>query len=478
LEIPGKSLKELEFKANGNVIGTLTQPPFTLNWTASKSGAYTFTAHGLATDDSAYDSLPLNCLVFAGETLPRPRVYAGVQSDTSYVLNAVGALHLFGGNAVQFGRAATTLLSTPFLAAWPDGVTGWKEISGSWAISDSGALYQNGKTLIPFPTGVTRWKHVSCGFNGMVTIGDDGDLYLNGTTRIDVTRPPGGWRDAHASLTFVNNVILALGEDHEAYAVSYGNYQWSAELLTRPTGVSGWKAIAQAALFGILLTDNDELWIYGFYGGVTGTSGTPGYSHVPRPAGVNRWVDFAAGGFHVLAIGDDAQLYAWGRNWEHQLGIGMDQNARETPVKVELPAGMSGWSAVAGGQFHSLAIGQDCGVYAWGDNGNGQLGQPASAPLARPVRVSSIEALCGTPVIFTDGGASRLPSGAFRLRFNTDLNRAYLIQYADNMNQWKNASGMVIGTGEMVEWIDDGPPKTDVHPAAASIRMYRVVYGP
>jgi hypothetical protein len=478
LEVPGQSLQSVTLSANGSVIASLNQPPFGFDWVVPGAGTYTLSARGLGTDNLPYDSVPLTCLVYADDQLPRPRVFAGVQSAASYVLNAVGALHLFGAPANQFGRPPTNVLSTPFLAAWPAGVTGWQEISGGWAISESGVLYQNGQTLIPFPAGVTRWKHVSCGFNGMVTVGDDGELYLSGTTHIPVTRPPGGWLDARASLAYVNETILALGADHEVYLVSNANFQWSVSHLPRPLGVTGWKAIAQAALFGVLLTDADELWIYGMYGGVTGTSGTPGYSYVPRPFGVSRWVDFAAGGFHVLAIGNNAQLYAWGRNWEHQLGLGLDQNTRATPVKVEPPAGVAGWSAVAAGQFHSLAIGQDCSLYAWGENGSGQLGQPASPPLARPIRVASLEALCGTPVIFTDGAASRLPDGAFRLRFNTDLNRAYLIQYADQANLWQNANGLVLGTGEVLEWVDNGPPKTATHPSTVTSRMYRVVYGP
>jgi hypothetical protein len=478
LDVPDKSLKEIVFKANGNELRRLTNAPFAFDWDVPAAATYTLTARGISSDNTVYETVPLTCLVYAGTQLPRPCLYAGVQSDTSYVINAVGALSLFGGDPNQFGRTAANQLSAPFLASWPEGVSGWKEISGAWAISDSGRLYQDGKTLVPFPPGVTSWKHVSRGFNGVATVGDDGHVYLNGASRIDVAQPPGGWRDVRAAITYVNDVILGLGEDKEAYQIFFYNWQWNVQLLPRPSGVSGWKSIAEAALFGVLLTEGDELWIYGFYGGVTGTSGQNGYSYVPRPAGVNRWVDFAAGGYHVLAIGDNGQLYAWGRNWEHQLGIAMDQNPRATPVKVDPPPGVTGWSAVAAGQFHSLAIGNDCSLYAWGENGSGQLGQPPSSPLSRPVRVTSLQALCGTPVIFTDGAASRLPDGTFRLRFNTDLNRSYLVQYSDNLDDWKSANSIVTGTGELVEWMDDGPPKTEIHPALVSGRVYRVVHAP
>ena len=480
LNVPGETLTSIAFKVNSTAVGA--SGPFTLDWTVPTAGTYTVSASGITSDNKEYDSPPVTCLVYADKHMPRPRVYAGVGSDTSYVINAVGALYEFGANSGQFGWPSTNEPSTPFLAVWPTNVTGWKAISGGWAISDSGQLYQNGTTLIPLPAGVTGWKAVSSGFENVVTISDDGELYLGGTRHLDVPRPPGGWRDVQASITDVNNMALALGEDNQAYGIGfqnqYGQWDYSSGLLTPPAGVEGWKQIAQAALFSVLMTTNGELYIYGEYGGVTGTSGTYGWSYVPKPAGVNHWVDVAAGGFHVLAIGDNAQLYCWGRDWEHQLGLGGGQDTVATPALVPLPPGVTGWSAVAGGQFHSLAIGNDCSVYAWGDNGSGQDGQPASADLTRPFQVGTLEALCGTPVIFTDGNASRLPDGSFRLQFNTDLNRAYLVQYSDDFKTWKTANSTIIGTGDLMEWIDNGPPKTDTTPASSSGRAYRVIYAP
>jgi len=480
LDVSGKTLTNLTFNVNGAPIATVTQAPFSANWLAPSAGTYTFSASGVASDATVYDAPPITCLEYANKQMPRPRVFSGVGCNSSYVINAVGGTYVFGANAQQFGRPATNELSSPFLGAWPAGVTGWKEISGGWAISDSGELYQNGATLIPRPAGVTGWKTVSCGFENVATVSEDGDVYLGGTTRLDISKPTGGWLDARASLTDVNNNILALGGDNQVYLISfaYGQSQYSCSVLPAPTGVTGWKRIAQAALFSVLLSSNDELYIYGEYGGITGTSGTYGWSKVSRPAGVNRWVDFAAGGFHVLAIGDNAQLYGMGRNWELQLGLGQDQNTRATPTLVPLPPGVTGWEAVAAGQFHSLAIGNDCSVYGWGADDSGQAGRPSSPSLSVPTRVGSLEALCGIPVIFTDGNASRLADGSFKLEFNTDLNRAYLLQYSSDLTTWKTANSNIIGTGNLVQLIDHGPPLTDSSPGTNSVRVYRVIYAP
>jgi len=482
LGISGKSLAEVVFKANGSIIATVTNPPFAMRWSGMEAGTYVLTAEGTAVDATVYSSPSVACLVYSGDHFPQPRAYSAPSSDTSYVVNGVGALHLFGKLPEQFGRTADVPGSVPFPGIFPSGVTSWKEITASWntawAIDGSGRLYRDGQTLVPFPSGVTGWKQVSGGYSGMIAIGDDGDLYLDAATRINVPRPTGGWRQARASLhSVVHELVLGLGENGEAYQITYYN-GWSSSLLTRPGGVSRWKSADLAGLFGVLLAEDDNLWIYGFYGGVTGTFGTPGYSPVSKPPGVDRWVAFDAGGYHVLAIGNDGQLYAWGRNWEHQLGISADQNPRESPVKVELPPGVRSWSSVAAGRFHSLAIADDCRIYSWGANDYGQLGHPVSLPLSKPTHVGSLQALCGTPVIFTDGAASRLPDGTFRLQFSSDLNRNYLIQYSDDLDYWKTADTLLLGTGQLVEWIDRGPPDTDLHPAVVGSRSYRVIYAP
>lgn len=86
--------------------------------------------------------------------------------------------------------------------------------------------------------------------------------------------------------------------------------------------------------------------------------------------------------------------------------------------------------------------------------------------------------MCGIPVIFTDGNASRLPDGSFKLEFSTDLNRAYLVQYSSDLTTWKTANSTIIGTGGLVQLIDNGPPLTDSSPGAHSVRVYRVIYAP
>lgn len=147
-------------------------------------------------------------------------------------------------------------------------------------------------------------------------------------------------------------------------------------------------------------------------------------------------------------------------------------------LKCYRPPGVSAWMAIAAGYMHSLAIGNDCALYCWGANDAGQMGIGPVPQQPQPVRVPNVGVLCGTPVIYTEGALERLEDGSIRLRFSSDLNRSYYIQYTDNLAEWKTALPAVTGTGGIAEWLDDGPPKTESHPSTASARSYRVVFAP
>ena len=94
---------------------------------------------------------------------------------------------------------------------------------------------------------------------------------------------------------------------------------------------------------------------------------------------------------YSLAVGSDGNAYAWGDNTYGQLGDGTTRS-RSTPVLVQkpdpknLPADFTYVQIAAGGQ-HSLAIGSDGYVYAWGYNNCGQLGNNTKSDSTKPVRV-------------------------------------------------------------------------------------------
>ena len=100
---------------------------------------------------------------------------------------------------------------------------------------------------------------------------------------------------------------------------------------------------------------------------------------------------------YSLAVGSDGNAYAWGNNLNGQLGDGTTTQ-RTTPVMVKKPdrktytdlsADFTYVQVSAGGQ-HSLALGSDGYVYAWGWNYYGQLGNGSTGGYSTaPVRVQN-----------------------------------------------------------------------------------------
>jgi alpha-tubulin suppressor-like RCC1 family protein len=147
-------------------------------------------------------------------------------------------------------------------------------------------------------------------------------------------------------------------------------------------------------------TDTDSVWAWGWNSrGQIGPSGGTALKvaapvRVALPAGQVSMI--AGGRAHSLAI-VGGQVYAWGDNGSGQLGKTPNDGRNATPSLVQgLPAGVD-W--VAGGRDSSFAI-ADGKLYAWGNNGYGQLGD---GTITRRV----------TPVLVDTGGAvSEVESGA------------------------------------------------------------------
>jgi alpha-tubulin suppressor-like RCC1 family protein len=99
--------------------------------------------------------------------------------------------------------------------------------------------------------------------------------------------------------------------------------------------------------------------------------------------------ELSAGGRHELAVLPDGTVVAWGDDTFGQLGNGIvsSNGDSEAPATV---AGLTGVTAVAAGEEHSLALLSNGTVMAWGDNHEGQLGDGTTNTSAVPVPVSGL----------------------------------------------------------------------------------------
>lgn len=94
----------------------------------------------------------------------------------------------------------------------------------------------------------------------------------------------------------------------------------------------------------------------------------------------------AGGVEHSLAVCSDGTVEAWGEGGDGQLGQGANAGSL-VPVTVN---GLSGVTAVAAAFYHSLALRSDGTVWAWGGNVHGQLGTGNNTPGNVPMQVTGL----------------------------------------------------------------------------------------
>jgi hypothetical protein len=86
-----------------------------------------------------------------------------------------------------------------------------------------------------------------------------------------------------------------------------------------------------------------------------------------------RGGQISAGGQHTCAIGDGGDVYCWGDNAAGQLGLGDDQRRRR-PTFVDNDLAFEATSVAAGGEHTCIVDQTNDGIFCWGRNAHGQLG--------------------------------------------------------------------------------------------------------
>lgn len=162
-------------------------------------------------------------------------------------------------------------------------------------------------------------------------------------------------------------------------------------------GRARFSQVATGEAFGVGLTEDGQVYAWGdnSYGQLgTGTAGVAYSSAVPVPvkmtgalAGLTV-VSVAAGERHVIALTSTGRVFAWGSNFNGQLGLNTTATYRVEPQGI--PASSFGSrviKTITAGGFHGAAIDDLGQAYAWGYNGQAQLGNGNQSDTRAPVRV-------------------------------------------------------------------------------------------
>jgi alpha-tubulin suppressor-like RCC1 family protein len=134
-------------------------------------------------------------------------------------------------------------------------------------------------------------------------------------------------------------------------------------------------------------TDSNSTGATGGIAGPTGGTSTSGATGIGGAATAPHPRAISVGSFYSCALFDDGGVYCWGSNEHGRLGNGSyDDSPR--PVRVK---GITSATAIDCGAQHGCALLGDSSVRCWGSNDFGQLGDGRTVDSSEPVRVSKLE---------------------------------------------------------------------------------------
>ena len=382
---------------------------------------------GSATNNKSSTANPTPALVtLPGASGAVTQVAAG--SDFSLAVTSSGQLYGFGDNEYgQLGSAANNVGNTP----------------------------NPTPTLVTLPGESGTVTHVAAGYDHSLVVTSGGQLYAfgdnyhgqlgnttnNGSSAANPTPTPVTLPGGSGTVTQVaagddfSLVVTSTGElfafgDNEYGQLGFGANNGTNSPNPSPTqvqlpGDAGTvTAVAAGDDFGLVATSAGDLYSFGdnYYGqlGTATNNGVntanPTLGSVTLPTGSGTVTQLAAGSGFGLAVTSSGQLYAFGSNYDGQLGISTNDGkstANPTPTLVTLPGESGTVTAVTAGDDYSLAVTSSGQLYAFGDGGEGQLG---SATITGPDNATptlvSLPAGTATALQVGAGGGQSLVIGS------------------------------------------------------------------
>ena len=285
---------------------------------------------------------------------------------TVYVSTNTG-LYAWGYNSYgQVGNGTTDRVLTPHKV---EGIEGnIKEI----------VYYNNGTVYVLTDTGLYAW-----GSNVFGAVG-------NGTTD-NVLTPYKAVNGNIKEIVYNNGTVYVLTDDG-LYAWGYNKYgqvgNGKTESIRTPHKVEGIDGNIKDMIVGstvYVLTDTG-LYAWGDnYHGVVGNGTTDNVLTPYKVEGIDGNIkEVIKNDFNVYVL-TDTGLYAWGYNFYGQVGNGTTDDVR-TPYKVEgIGGNIKDVITTYGG--YTVYVITDTGLYAWGRNKYGQVGNGTTEDVLTPYKV-------------------------------------------------------------------------------------------
>jgi len=245
-----------------------------------------------------------------------------------------------------------------------------------------------------------QWRLWAWGYNAYAQLGDGTTINRYKPVQIDlaplsgskvVTVSAGGY---HTMALDDQNRLWAWGQNTYGQLGDGSTTRRSepAQVDLAPLNGSKVVAISTGVQHSLALDDQGRLWAWG-----TGANGRLGTGNtntqtIPTlvdltPLNDSKVIAVSAGFSYSLALDDQGRLWAWGYNYYGQLGNGNYQDQLK-PVQTDLSL-LDGndLQIIWAGQFNTFVLDDQSQLWAWGNNGSGQLGDGTTVRRSLPVRV-------------------------------------------------------------------------------------------
>jgi alpha-tubulin suppressor-like RCC1 family protein len=386
--------------------------------------AYTFTALG----DTVRFSAVL--VTASGDTISVASFQWSSSDESVATVDSAGLATAVGPGQADITAEARGERGQALLAVevFPSASTGWTHTCGvaiggdayCWGDNESGQLGDGTTTDRPTPVPVSGgldFAVVSAGSHHTCGVTTGGSAYCWGWNR-DGQLGDGTITDRHVPVAVSGElgfVAVSTGFHYTCGVTTEGSaYCWGRNISgqlgdgsgadhTTPVPVSGGLSFVavsagEAHVCGLTTGENAHCWGDNFFGQLGGRAycwgrnifGQLGDSttiewHVPVPVGRDFGFSAAsAGGHHSCGV-TYRNAYCWGNNSDGQLGIGGGTSRDWRSPR--LVSGGLGYVAVSAGEAHACGVTTSGGVYCWGRNDRGQLGDGTMTGRSAPVRV-------------------------------------------------------------------------------------------
>ena len=244
---------------------------------------------------------------------------------------------------------------------------------------------------------------------GNATYSGDGQLFvwgrghvgeLNNSSRVARSSPtqiPGSWYGANVLRRCGYgdyNHTTVVKNDGTLWMWGYNNYgalgQNDLTSYSSPVQVgteTTWSGGSPVNKATVVVKTDGTLWAWGFnWGGQLGQNEHDVYYSSPAQIPGTTWSQVGGGNCFTIAVKTNGELWSWGAPHNGKLGVNTNQSTSggySSPVQIPGTT----WACVSCTENSGIATKTDGTVWAWGNNGVGELGQVNNTQRSSPVQI-------------------------------------------------------------------------------------------